>query len=355
MLARPVRHPNTAAPRAARTLRSVWILKLCRRGSAPRARSLGLALAFGALLAASSTLLMPSTVAADGVCLVGAVADSTRPNALNVMFAGCVYVVTDKVPLYVIELEGPGYSRQLYQGDGDAPNASGSVTWTISGLPAGTYQVVSSGVVSFDARGNPVLGASAISIRVFGAVGASQTPAPTSMPPTRRITATATPRFTPTPSPVWTPTPRPTATQQPRSTPPTPERSSRPTRAPSPAPTPVRSAGTSASSRLVGTPRPVAAAAVTSSPATASGTPTGSPPVPSLPAVSPRAPSAAVAQNARQGSGRQTFGPTVGAQAASALAGSSSPMPGILTIGGTLVALAAILTGILWRRRRAGG
>ncbi|MDA8380828.1 MAG: hypothetical protein M0020_08400, partial [Actinomycetota bacterium] len=150
-----------------------------------RPRPIGTA-SLGALLALSMAATMAPRVAADsGACLVGASADSTHPNTVEVMFAGCAYVVSAAVPPYTIDLVGPGYDRQLYQGDGATPDTtSGDVTWTIGGLPAGTYQVVSSGVVDFDADGNPVIGTGSLSIRVFGAQGTTPTPTPVRPTPT---------------------------------------------------------------------------------------------------------------------------------------------------------------------------
>ncbi len=81
-----------------------------------RPRPIGAA-CLGALLVLSmSTTTAPLAAADSGACLVGASASSTRPNTLEVMFAGCAYVVSDAAPPYTIELVGSGYSRQLYPG-----------------------------------------------------------------------------------------------------------------------------------------------------------------------------------------------------------------------------------------------
>ena len=212
-----------------------------RRLTRPRPIS---AACVGALLALSMAAIGASPAAADGgVCVVGASADSLRPNTLEVMFAGCAYVVSDAAPRYTIDLVGPGYTRRLYQGDGAAPNTtSGYVTSTISGLPAGTYQIVSTGIVGFDADGNPVIGTGSLSIRVFGAQGTTLTATP--------LPATPTPHPTVTPSP--TRTPQQTGTAQPK-----PIATASPTWAPSPVPVQAR-ATAAAARRPTATAHPVA-------------------------------------------------------------------------------------------------
>ena len=179
-----------------------------------RPRPIGAA-GLGALLALSMAATMAPRVAADsGACLVGASATSLRPDTLEVMFAGCAYVVSSEAPPYAIDLVGAGHSRRLYQGDGATPDTtSGEVTWTIGGLPAGTYQIVNSGVVGFDADGNPVLGTGSLSIRVFGAQGTTPTPTPVPATPTPRPTVAASP--TRTAQPTGTPQAKPSATSRP--------------------------------------------------------------------------------------------------------------------------------------------
>ncbi len=337
-----------------------------------RPRPIGTA-SLGALLALSMAATMAPRVAADsGACLVGASADSTHPNTVEVMFAGCAYVVSAAVPPYTIDLVGPGYDRQLYQGDGATPDTtSGDVTWTIGGLPAGTYQVVSSGVVDFDADGNPVIGTGSLSIRVFGAQGTTPTPTP--------VPATPTPHPTATPSPTRTPpatgTPQPAGTPQPKL-----GATAIPTRAPSPVPVEARATAAAAprptaTTRPVATPRAPTASvppsvAVTTAPSAAIAASTSSPGAPSGPALPPAGASAmavvaptpaaspqaslvaAVAAGAHGPSDEGTAVPAGIATAARSSAASGDTLRLVLVLVGGLVALAGALGAVRSRRRR---
>ena len=331
-----------------------------------RPRPIGTA-CLGALLALSMAATTAPLAAADsGACVVGASADSLRPNTLEVMFAGCAYVVSAEAPPYTIDLVGPGYARRLYQGDGAAPDTtSGYVTWTIGGLPAGTYQIVSSGVVDFDADGNPVIGTGSLAIRVFGAQGTTPTPTP--------VPATPTPHPTMTPSPTRTPQPTGTAQAKPSAT-------ASPTRAPSPVPVEAR-ATAAAAPRPAATAHPVAtphatgasappSVAVTTAPAQVIEAVTPSPAASSgpalpradasgmgvaslTPAASPQASLvAAVAAGAHGPSDEGTVVPTGISTAARSSAASGDTLRLVLVLAGGLVALAVVLVAVLSRRRR---
>ena len=334
-----------------------------------RLRPIGAA-CLGALLALSiATIGAPLAAADSGACVVGASADSLRPNMLDVMFAGCAYVVSDAAPRYTIDLVGPGYTRRLYQGDGDAPNTtSGYVTWTISGLQAGTYQIVSTGIVGFDADGNPVIGTGSLSIRVFGAQGTTLTPTP--------VSATPTPHPTMTPSP--TRTPQQTGTAQPK-----PIATASPTWAPSPVPVQAR-ATAAAARRPTATAHPVAtphatgagappSVAVATAPAQVIEAVTPSPGSSSSPAPTPadasgmgvaaRSPAAspqaslvaAVAAGAHGPSDEGTVMPAGISAAARSSAASGGTLPLALVLAGGLVALAVVIVAVLARRRRTAG
>ncbi len=331
-----------------------------------RPRPIGAA-CLGTLLVLSLATIGAQVVAADGnACLVGASATSLRPNTLEVVFAGCAYVVSAEVPPYTIDLLGPGSDRRLYQGDGATPDTtSGNVTWTIGGLPAGTYQIVNSGVVDFDAAGNPVIGTGSLAIRVFGAQGTTPTPTP--------VPATPTPHATTTPSP--TRTPQPTGTAQPK-----PSATASPTRAPSPVPVGAR-ATAAAAPRPGATARPVATApatitsappsvAVTTAPARAIATVTPSPAAPSgpvlpradasgvrvaalTPAPSPQASLvAAVAAGAHGPSDEATAVPAGISTAARSSTVTGATLRLVLVLAGGLVALAVVLLGAVRSRRR---
>ena len=331
-----------------------------------RPRPIGTA-GLGALLVLSMAAIPAPPAAADsGACLVGASATSLRPNTLEVMFAGCAYVVSAAVPPYTIDLVGPGYDRQLYQGDGATPDTtSGDVTWIISGLPAGTYQVVSSGVVDFDADGNPVIGTGSLSIRVFGAQGTTPTPTP--------VPATPTPHPTVAASPTRTPQPTGTAQEKPSAT-------ASPTRAPSPVPVEARATAaaaphSTATARPVATPRaPTASAtpsaAVTTAPAPAIAASTSSPSAPSGPALPPSDASAiavasltpaaspqaslvaAVAPGAHGPSDEATAVPTGISTVARSSAATGAAQRLVLVLAGVLVALAVMLGAVRLLRRR---
>ena len=320
-----------------------------------RPRPIGTA-CLGALLALSMAATMAPPAAADsGACVVGASADSVRPNTLEVMFAGCAYVVSAEVPPYTIDLVGPGYDRRLYQGDGATPDTtSGYVTWTVGGLPAGTYQIVSSGVVDFDADGNPVIGTGSLAIRVFGAQGTTPTPTP--------VPGTPTPHATMTPSPTRTPQPTGTAQAKPSAT-------ASPTRAPSPVPVEAR-ATAAAAPRPGATAHPVATPHATGASAPPSVAVTPSPAAPSgpalprgdasgvgvaspTPAASPQASlGAAVAAGAHGPSDEGTVVPTGISTAAWCSAASGDTLRLVLVLAGGLVALAAVLGAVLSRRQR---
>ena len=298
-----------------------------------RPRPIGTA-CLGALLVLSMAATMAPRVAADGnACLVGASATSLRPNTLEVVFAGCAYVVSAAAPPYSIDLVGPGYDRRLYEGDGATPDTtSGEVTWTIGGLPAGTYQVVNSGVVGFDAAGDPVLGTGSLAIRVFGAQGTPPTPTP--------VPATLTPHPTGTPS--TTRTPQPTGTPPPAGTPqPKPSATAIPARAPSAVPVGAR-ATAAALPHPTATPHPVATPAATS----ASGPST-------VAAASPQASLvAAVAPGAHGPSDEGTTVPTGISTAARSSAVTAATLRLVLVLVGGLVALAGALGAVRSRRRR---
>ena len=331
-----------------------------------RPRPIGAA-CLGALLVLSMAATTAPLVAADGnACLVGASATSLRPNTLEVVFAGCAYVVSAEVPPYTIDLVGPGYDRQLYQGDGATPDTtSGDVTWIISGLPAGTYQVVNSGVVGFDAAGNPVIGTGSLAIRVFGAQGMAPTPTP--------LPATPTPHPTMTPSP--TRTPQPTGTAQPK-----PSATASPTRAPFPVPVETRATAATLP-HSTATPHPVATPAATSAsgpstvaatkaPAPAIAASTSAPGAPSGPALPPAGASAmavvaptpaaspqaslvaAVAPGAQGPSDQGTAEPGGISTAARSSAASGDALRFVLALAGGLVLLAAVALGAVLSRRR---
>ncbi len=330
-----------------------------------RPRPIGTA-SLGALLALSMAATMAPRVAADsGACLVGASATSLRPHTVEVMFAGCAYVVSAEVPPYTIDLLGSGYSRQLYQGDGATPDTtSGEVTWTIGGLPAGTYQVVSSGVVDFDADGNPVLGTGSLAIRVFGAQSTTSTPTP--------VPATPTPRPTVAASPTRTPQPTGTARAKPSAT-------SSPTPAPSPGPIGARATAVAAP-HSTATAHPVAppattpsvppSVAATKAPAPVTAAATSSPGAPSGPALpltgvsrmgvaaltpapSPQASLvAAVAPGAHGPSDEGTTVPVGISTVARPSAVTAATLRLVLVLAGGLVALAGALGAVRSRRRR---
>ena len=332
-----------------------------------RPRPIGAA-CLGTLLVLSLATIGAQVATADSnACLVGASATSLRPNTLEVVFAGCAYVVSAEVPPYTIDLLGHGSDRRLYQGDGAAPNTtSGDVTWTIGGLPAGTYQTVNSGVVGFDAAGNPVIGTGSLAIRVFGAQGT--TPTPTLVP------ATPTPHPTVTASPTRTPQPTGTAQAKPSAT-------AMPTRAPSPVPVGAR-ATAAAAPRPTATAHPVVTApatitsappsvAVTTAPVPAIATVTPSPAAPSGPmlppagasavgvvAPTPPAPSppaslvAAVAVGAHGPSDEGTTVPAGISTAARSSAVTGATLRLVLVLAGGLVALAVVVLGAVRSRRR---
>ena len=333
-----------------------------------RPRPIGAA-GLGALLVLSMAAIPAPPAAADsGACLVGASATSLRPNSLEVMFAGCPYVVSAEAPPYIIDLVGPAYSRQLYRGDGATPDTtSGDVTWTIGGLPAGTYQVVSSGVVDFDADGSPVIGTGSLSIRVFGAQGT--TPTPTPVPATPTPHPTTTPNATRTPQP--TGTPQATVTPQAK-----PSATASPTRASSPVPVEARATAadaphSTATAHAVATPPATSTSAppsvaVTTAPAPAIAASTSSPGAPSSPAlpsagapamaiVAPTPPAslvAAVAPGAHGPSDQGTALPAGISTAARSSAVTGATLRLVLVLAGGLVALAVVLGAVRSRRRR---